>query len=266
MTQEDLAEAARLSPRSISDLERGINRTAQKNTALLLADALGLAEPVRALFVAAARGRGPAAALRASPLVTVTGPGGVGKTRLALRAAADQLPSFGEGAWLCELAAAPDAETMAQVVAAALRVRPRPDLSTAGSVVEFLRTRTALLLVLDNCEHLLAAAAVLAAGKSGCSISTLRTTRHSPSRPDPNWPDRRSWSGSPGSGPSATTCRRPSPGRWPAAARRARWPSGQSLPWPPRSPARPAASAAWAKPALPTSASARPSCWGWSPL
>ena len=60
LTQEELAEAARLSPRSVSDLERGINRTAHKDTAELLADALGLAEPMRALFVAAARGRGPA--------------------------------------------------------------------------------------------------------------------------------------------------------------------------------------------------------------
>ena len=55
LTQEELAEAAGLSPRSVSDLERGINRTARKDTAELLAGALGLAEPVRALFVAAAR-------------------------------------------------------------------------------------------------------------------------------------------------------------------------------------------------------------------
>jgi tetratricopeptide (TPR) repeat protein/transcriptional regulator with XRE-family HTH domain len=60
LTQEELAEAAGLSPRSVSDLERGINRTARKDTAELLAGALGLAEPVRALFVAAARGRAPA--------------------------------------------------------------------------------------------------------------------------------------------------------------------------------------------------------------
>ena len=61
LTQEELAEAAGLSPRSVSDLERGIHRTAHKDTALLLADALGLAEPAHALFVAAARGRAPAA-------------------------------------------------------------------------------------------------------------------------------------------------------------------------------------------------------------
>ena len=61
LTQEELAEAAGLSPRSVSDLERGINRTARKDTAVLLGGALGLAEPVRAVFVAAARGLVPAA-------------------------------------------------------------------------------------------------------------------------------------------------------------------------------------------------------------
>jgi WD40 repeat protein/transcriptional regulator with XRE-family HTH domain len=61
LTQEELAEAASLSPRSVSDLERGINRTARRDTAVLLAGALGLPEPVRTVFVAAARGRVPAA-------------------------------------------------------------------------------------------------------------------------------------------------------------------------------------------------------------
>ena len=60
LTQEELAEAAQLSPRSVSDLERGISRTARKDTALLLAGALGLAGPARELFLAAARGRAPA--------------------------------------------------------------------------------------------------------------------------------------------------------------------------------------------------------------
>jgi transcriptional regulator with XRE-family HTH domain len=60
LTQEELAEVACLSPRSVSDLERGINRTAHKDTAILLADALNLAGAARELFVAAARGRAPA--------------------------------------------------------------------------------------------------------------------------------------------------------------------------------------------------------------
>ena len=66
LTQEELAEAAGLSPRSVSDLERGINRTAHKDTALLLAGALNLAGPVRELFVAAARGKAPAAEVLAA--------------------------------------------------------------------------------------------------------------------------------------------------------------------------------------------------------
>jgi predicted ATPase/class 3 adenylate cyclase len=121
---------------------------------------------------------GLAAAMARSPLVTVTGPGGVGKTRLAVQAAADQLPSFGDGAWLCELHPAGDAETMAHAILAALRARPRPGLSVAGSIVEFLRTRTALL-VLDNCEHLAAAAAALAADiLRGCpGVRVLATSQ-----------------------------------------------------------------------------------------
>src|SRR5271170_2628034 len=66
LTQEELAEGAGLSPRSVSDLERGINRTAHKDTALLLAGALSLPGPVRELFVAAARGKVPAAEVLAA--------------------------------------------------------------------------------------------------------------------------------------------------------------------------------------------------------
>jgi transcriptional regulator with XRE-family HTH domain len=55
LTQEELAEAASLSPRSVSDLERGIHQTARKDTALVLADALGLRDPVRTAFVAVPR-------------------------------------------------------------------------------------------------------------------------------------------------------------------------------------------------------------------
>jgi class 3 adenylate cyclase len=66
LTQEELAEAATLSPRSVSDLERGISRTAHKDTAQLLAGALSLTGPVRELFVAAARGRAAAAEVLAA--------------------------------------------------------------------------------------------------------------------------------------------------------------------------------------------------------
>ena len=76
LTQEELAEAAGLSPRSVSDLERGINRTARKDTAELLAGALGLAEPARPWFVAAARGRAPAEQVLAALCGEAVAPGG----------------------------------------------------------------------------------------------------------------------------------------------------------------------------------------------
>jgi tetratricopeptide (TPR) repeat protein/transcriptional regulator with XRE-family HTH domain len=66
LTQEELAEAAGLSPRSVSDLERGINRTARLDTARLLAGALGLGGPTRVAFVAAARGQAPAVGVLAA--------------------------------------------------------------------------------------------------------------------------------------------------------------------------------------------------------
>ena len=66
LTQEELAAAAGVSPRSVSNLERGINRTAHKDTAVLLAGALGLTEPTQELFVAAARGNVPAAQVQAA--------------------------------------------------------------------------------------------------------------------------------------------------------------------------------------------------------
>jgi transcriptional regulator with XRE-family HTH domain len=89
LTQEELAEAASLSPRSVSDLERGINHTARKDTAVLLAGALGLAGPAGELFVAAARGRAPAA----EALAAVRSPGPQG---LAVASPYRGLNVFGE--------------------------------------------------------------------------------------------------------------------------------------------------------------------------
>ena len=81
LTQEELAEAAGLSPRSVSDLERGINQTARKGTAALLAAALGLPATVAELFVAAARGRGSAEDVVAASRGTVMGAFAAAATR-----------------------------------------------------------------------------------------------------------------------------------------------------------------------------------------
>jgi non-specific serine/threonine protein kinase len=221
LTQAELAKAAGVSPRSVSDLERGINRTARQDTAVRLAGALGLAEPARSLFVAAARGRiqaaqvltarptpapgGPPASAaglhgflppptsfvgRAGPvrevavlldrgrLVTVTGPGGAGKTRLAGQVARQVAGRFADGAWLAELAPVRDPALVPAVVAAALGVREQPGLPAAGVLARVLARRQ-LLLVLDNCEHVIGAAAELCAGLlAACDdVRVLATSR-----------------------------------------------------------------------------------------
>jgi predicted ATPase len=131
-------------------------------------------------------------ALLRAPLVTVTGVGGAGKTRLAVQVAAEMLPTFADGAWLCELAAAGDTDTLAQVVASTLGVVQRADRSLEVSIVEFLR-RSRLLVVLDNCEHLLEAAGRLAAAiLAGCpGVRVLATSREALAVPGEHvWPLR----------------------------------------------------------------------------
>ncbi|MBV9354339.1 MAG: tetratricopeptide repeat protein [Chloroflexi bacterium] len=93
-------------------------------------------------------------------LLTLTGAGGVGKTRLALRLAEDVAAVFADGAWLVELAALQAPEVVPHAVAAALEVRERPDQPVTVTLQEVLHPRH-LLLVLDNCEHLVPACASL---------------------------------------------------------------------------------------------------------
>jgi tetratricopeptide (TPR) repeat protein/transcriptional regulator with XRE-family HTH domain len=107
LTQEELAEAAGLSPRSVSDLERGINRTAHKDTAVLLAGALGLPDPVRAVFVAAARGRAPAAEVLAAQDAAAASAAAAVASAAAARTLPRDIASFtGRGAELAQLAGA----------------------------------------------------------------------------------------------------------------------------------------------------------------
>jgi predicted ATPase/DNA-binding SARP family transcriptional activator len=93
-------------------------------------------------------------------LLTLTGPGGCGKTRLALKVAAELLAEFRDGAWWCDLAAVTDPAYVAQTIRSALRLAERADRSALDSLTSALGSRQALL-VLDNCEHLLAGCAAL---------------------------------------------------------------------------------------------------------
>jgi len=96
-------------------------------------------------------------------LVTVTGPGGVGKTRLAGEVARLVAGRFADGAWLAELAPVRDPARVGPAVAVALGVREQAGVPAAEAVARVLARRQ-LLLVLDNCEHVIGAAAQLCAG------------------------------------------------------------------------------------------------------
>ena len=94
-------------------------------------------------------------------LLTLTGAGGVGKTRLALRVASDLQGCYPQGAWLVELASLSDPGLVPQTVAAAFDLRPERGRSGLKALMDYLQNRN-LLLVMDNCEHLVEACAALA--------------------------------------------------------------------------------------------------------
>jgi predicted ATPase/DNA-binding XRE family transcriptional regulator len=186
MTQEELAERAGISARTVSDVERGLRTVVHHDTAHRLASALGLAEEQRRTFDALARGREagplqvPAAGrlpqvptpllgrshdletLRATlegsdvRLLTLTGPGGIGKTRLAVEAARRSQESFGGEVFFVSLGNVKDASLVATEAAKAIGVA-----GTDSNLPELMAKRLAgrrALVVLDTFEHLTPAA------------------------------------------------------------------------------------------------------------
>jgi predicted ATPase/class 3 adenylate cyclase len=116
--------------------------------------------------------------LKTTRLLTLTGSGGVGKTRIALQVAADLLDHYPDGVWLVELASLSDAALVQQAVAAAVNVREEPGRSLLQTLVDQLQSRR-LLLILDNCEHLLTASAQVAAAllRSCAGVQILASSR-----------------------------------------------------------------------------------------
>ena len=111
-------------------------------------------------------------------VVSLVGPGGVGKTRLAIRAAAGLGRGFPGGAWLVELAEVQDSALVGNAVAAALDLRDQAATEPVAILLEYLRDRE-LLLVLDNCEHLLEAAGKLVSEvmRAAPAVRVMATSR-----------------------------------------------------------------------------------------
>lgn len=220
LTQAELAERAGLSVRGISDLERGARARPHRDTLLRLADALAVQGPARAAFVGAARqapnsmagvaritamtpapslARLPSASsalfgrdaelvqldelLRAADarLVTLTGPGGTGKTRLALAAAARAADAFADGVVVVDLSPLTEAELVVSHVAASLDIRQIASESLRATLARRLAGKQ-LLLLIDNCEQVVGAAADLASLLATCSRVTMLATSREPLR------------------------------------------------------------------------------------
>ena len=116
--------------------------------------------------------------LLTSHLVTLTGSGGAGKTRLALQVAAEALEEFPDGVWFVELAALSDPNLVLKAVASVLSVLEQPGRVMTETLADSLRGKS-MLVVLDNCEHLVEACAHLAdALLRGCpNLRILATSR-----------------------------------------------------------------------------------------
>ncbi|MDQ0381299.1 ATP-binding protein [Amycolatopsis thermophila] len=203
LTQEELAARARVSARTVSDIERGLRTLVHRDTARRLASALALGDHDRTRFEALARRAGPVPAppvLPAPPtglvgrerelaevtsrladpavrLLTLTGAGGIGKTRLALEAAARVAPHFGDGVCFVPLGELTDAALVASELAKTIGVvETGPDLT--GRLVGHLAGRRTLI-VLDTFEHLVPAVPLVYALTRGCARTTFLVTSRS---------------------------------------------------------------------------------------
>ncbi len=118
--------------------------------------------------------------LASSRVLSLTGAGGVGKTRLALRLARDLLNDFSDGVWLVDLAPLSVPELVAQTIATAIGIREGPQRSARDALLEKLRDRQ-LLLVLDTCEHLISPCAELVEAllREAPALRILATSRES---------------------------------------------------------------------------------------
>jgi predicted ATPase/DNA-binding XRE family transcriptional regulator len=208
LTQEELAERAGLTAKGISALERGDRRRPHPQTVRALAGALGLSDEDRRVFVEVATGRRapPAGSAPNVPvpttslvgrerevetvrellgrarMVTLTGPGGVGKSRLALEAAGRMAEASADAITFVSLAPLSDPSQVVPAIAKALGMRQanltRP---LAHALHAYLRPR-AMLLVLDNFEHLAGASSEIAELLSACPDLRLLVTSRSPLR------------------------------------------------------------------------------------
>lgn len=213
LTQEQLAERAMVSPRSISELERGSTHWPRVDTINLLADGLALTGAERAAFVGLARGRyAPDAAeivtsrlrLPAPPtpivgrdaerdvalallrdpqvrMLTLTGPGGVGKTRLALELAERAESAFPDGVQFVDLAPLRDPDFLYDAIAQALDLPLDPATPLHRVLVSALHART-MLLLLDNFEQIAPAASAVANLLRDCPGLRLLVTSRLPLR------------------------------------------------------------------------------------